>query len=101
MLQLSPEEWTAVALSLRVAAVATVVALPIGIAVAWILARKEFPGKPLLNAVIYLPLVLPPVVTGYLLLIRLWPPRLVRSMARRCRYRLLVPLDPARRWLAA
>ena len=69
MLSLSPDEWTAVALSLRVAAVATAVSLPLGIAVAWLLARKNFPGKTLLNAVIYLPLVLPPVVTGYLLLI--------------------------------
>jgi len=69
MLSLSPEEWTAVALSLKVAAVATVVSLPLGIAVAWLLARKTFPGKALLNAIIYLPLVLPPVVTGYLLLI--------------------------------
>jgi len=69
MLELSPEEWTAVALSVRVAAVATAASLPLGIAVAWLLARKNFPGKALLNAVIYLPLVLPPVVTGYLLLI--------------------------------
>ena len=69
MLSLSPEEWTAVALSLKVAAVATVVSLPFGTAVAWLLARKNFPGKALLNAIIYLPLVLPPVVTGYLLLI--------------------------------
>jgi molybdate transport system permease protein len=69
MLNLTPDEWTAVALSLRVASVATAVSLPIGIAVAWVLARKEFPGKALLNAIIYLPLVLPPVVTGYLLLI--------------------------------
>jgi len=69
MIDLSPEEWTAVALSLRVAAAATAASLPLGIAVAWLLARKNFPGKTLLNAVIYLPLVLPPVVTGYLLLI--------------------------------
>ncbi len=69
MFDLSPEEWTAVALSLRVAAVATAFSLPLGIAVAWLLARKNFPGKALLNAIIYLPLVLPPVVTGYLLLI--------------------------------
>jgi molybdate transport system permease protein len=66
---LSPEEWTAVALSLRVALVATVAALPFGIAAAWLLARTSFPGKTLLNAAIYLPLVLPPVVTGYLLLL--------------------------------
>lgn len=48
---------------------ATAFSLPLGIAVAWLLARKNFPGKALLNAIIYLPLVLPPVVTGYLLLI--------------------------------
>ncbi|MFA6267080.1 MAG: molybdate ABC transporter permease subunit [Pseudolabrys sp.] len=69
MLSLSPDEWTAIALSVRVATVATLFSLPLGIAVAWLLARKNFPGKALLNAVIYLPLVLPPVVTGYLLLI--------------------------------
>ena len=68
-LELSPAEWTAVALSLKVASVATAVALPFGVALAWLLARKTFPGKTLLNAVIYLPLVMPPVVTGYLLLI--------------------------------
>jgi molybdate transport system permease protein len=69
MLNLTAEEWTAVALSIRVATVATAFSLPLGIAVAWVLARKSFPGKALLNALIYLPLVLPPVVTGYLLLI--------------------------------
>jgi len=69
MFDLSSQEWTAVALSLRVATVATAVSLPFGIAVAWLLARKDFYGKTLLNALIYLPLVLPPVVTGYLLLI--------------------------------
>jgi molybdate transport system permease protein len=69
MFDLSAQEWTAVALSLRVALVATAVSLPFGIVLAWLLARKTFPGKALLNAVIYLPLVMPPVVTGYLLLI--------------------------------
>ena len=69
MLSLTPEEWTAVALSLRIALVATVVSLPFGIAVAWLLARKDFWGKALLDGVVHLPLVLPPVVTGYLLLI--------------------------------
>jgi molybdate transport system permease protein len=69
MFDLSPQDWTAVLLSLRVATIATAVSLPFGIAVAWLLARKNFYGKTLLNAVIYLPLVLPPVVTGYLLLI--------------------------------
>jgi molybdate transport system permease protein len=71
MLHLSPDEWTAVALSLRIASVATVVSLPFGIAIAYVLARKRFWGKSLLDAIIYLPLVLPPVVTGYLLLITL------------------------------
>jgi molybdate transport system permease protein len=69
VLDLSPQDWTAVALSLRVAAVSTVVALPFGIAIATLLARKDFWGKSLVDAVVLLPLVLPPVVTGYLLLI--------------------------------
>ena len=69
MLELTPEEWTAIRLSLRIALVATAVSLPIGIAAAWVLARKHFPGKALLDGLIVLPLVLPPVVTGYLLLI--------------------------------
>jgi molybdate transport system permease protein len=71
VLDLSPQDWTAVALSLRIALVATVVSLPFGIAIAYVLARKEFWGKSLLDAVVHLPLVLPPVVTGYLLLITL------------------------------
>jgi molybdate transport system permease protein len=69
MFGLSPAEWTAVELSLRIAIVATAVALPFGVAVGWVLARKEFWGKALLDGIVYLPLVLPPVVTGYLLLI--------------------------------
>jgi molybdate transport system permease protein len=69
VLDLSPEEWTAIALSLRIAVVATLTALPLGIAVGWLLARKDFLGKSLLDSVVHLPLVLPPVVTGYLLLI--------------------------------
>ena len=69
MLSLTPDEWTAVELSLRIAVVATVVSLPFGIAIAWLLARKDFWGKALLDGVVHLPLVLPPVVTGYLLLI--------------------------------
>ena len=69
MFELSPEDWTAILLSLRVAAVATLVATPLGIAVAWLLARREFWGKAALDALVYLPLVLPPVVTGYLLLL--------------------------------
>ena len=66
---LGPAEWTAIWLSLRVALVATLAALPVAIWVAYILARKSFPGRQLLNGVVHLPLVLPPVVTGYLLLV--------------------------------
>ena len=69
MLSLSPDEWVAVRLSLKIALVATAVALPFGVAVAWLLARKQFWGKTLLDGLLHLPLVLPPVVTGYLLLI--------------------------------
>ena len=69
MFDITPEEWTAIELSLRVAVVATLVSTPIGIAVAWLLARRDFWGKALLDALIHLPLVLPPVVTGYLLLL--------------------------------
>lgn len=67
--QLGPNEWAAIWLSLRVALVATICALPIAIAVAYVLARKSFPGRQLLNGIVHLPLVLPPVVTGYLLLV--------------------------------
>ena len=66
---LSSQEWTAVLLSLRIAIVATLVSLPFGVLVAYALARWHFPGKTLLAAIVYLPLVVPPVVTGYLLLI--------------------------------
>ncbi|MBP7003726.1 molybdate ABC transporter permease subunit [Amaricoccus sp.] len=68
-LGLSPEEWTAVRLSLRVSVWATLVSLPFGILVAHVLARREFPGKSILNGLVHLPLILPPVVTGYLLLL--------------------------------
>jgi molybdate transport system permease protein len=66
---LSPEEWTAVRLSLRVASVATLASLPLGIAIAVALARGRFWGHSLLNGLVLLPLILPPVVTGYILLI--------------------------------
>jgi molybdate transport system permease protein len=69
LFELSPDEWIAVRLSLRIAFVATLVALPLGVAVAWLLARKNFWGKALLDGLVHLPLVLPPVVVGYLLLI--------------------------------
>ncbi|MCG6114175.1 MAG: molybdate ABC transporter permease subunit [Mesorhizobium sp.] len=68
-LRLSPEEWAAVRLSIWVATWATIVSLPFGIAIAYVLARREFPGKALLNGLVHLPLILPPVVTGYLLLL--------------------------------
>lgn len=66
---LTPDEWRAVALSLRVSFWATLVSLPLGIFVAYALARWTFWGKQLLNGLVHLPLILPPVVTGYLLLI--------------------------------
>src|SRR5262245_62191294 len=69
MLDLTPDEWIAIRLSLRIAIVATLVALPFGIALGLLLARYNVWGKTLLDGVIHLPLVLPPVVTGYLLLI--------------------------------
>ena len=69
MLEISSAEWTAVLLSLKVGVVATLVATPFGIAIAWLLARYDFWGKSILDALVHLPLVLPPVVTGYLLLL--------------------------------
>ncbi len=69
MLTLSPEELTAIKLSLRVATWATLASLPFGILVAMVLARGRFYGRALLNALVLLPLVLPPVVTGYVLLL--------------------------------
>jgi molybdate transport system permease protein len=66
---LSPAEWQAVSLSLRVSLCATLVSLPLGVFVAYALARWTFPGKQVLNGLVHLPLILPPVVTGYLMLI--------------------------------
>ena len=68
---MTPEEWTAVRLSLLVATTATLASLPFGVAIAWLLARGRFWGKGLLDTLVHLPLILPPVVTGYLLLISL------------------------------
>jgi molybdate transport system permease protein len=67
--QLSSEEWSAVWLSLRVACVATLATLPVAVALGYGLARRQFWGKSLLETVLNLPLVLPPVVVGYLLLV--------------------------------
>ncbi|GAB2936295.1 molybdate ABC transporter permease subunit [Hafnia psychrotolerans] len=66
---LSEYEWQAVFLSLKVSGLSVVCSLPLGILMAWILVRCHFPGKSLLDSIIHLPLVLPPVVVGYLLLV--------------------------------
>lgn len=68
-MNLSPEEWNIVLLSLRVSLVAVGLMLPAAFALAWLLARCRFPGKLLVDALIHLPLVVPPVVTGWLLLL--------------------------------
>lgn len=64
----SEEEWTAIRLSIEVASLAVACSLPFGILVAWLLARGRFYGKALLSGIVSSPLILPPVVTGYLLL---------------------------------
>jgi len=69
LLDLTPVEWNAVRLSIKVATVAMIASLPPGIAIALVLARGRFWGKTLLNGLVHLPLILPPVVTGYLLLL--------------------------------
>ncbi len=66
---LSPAEWAAVLLSLEIAAKSVAFSLPIAVAVAWLLARYDFPGKAIVDGIVHLPLVLPPVVVGYLLLL--------------------------------
>ena len=66
---LGPQEWQAVALSLKVSLLATAASLPLGLLTAQALARWRFPGRQALNALVHLPLILPPVVTGYLLLL--------------------------------
>ncbi len=70
---LSAEEWGIVALSLKVGAVAVLAALPLAFGLAWLLARYRFPGRVVLDGLVHLPLVLPPVVTGWLLLIAFGP----------------------------
>lgn len=69
MAALTPEEWQAVTLSLRVSLWATILSLPLGLLVAYALARWSFWGRQLLNGLVHLPLILPPVATGYLLLL--------------------------------
>ena len=70
---LTPDEWTIVALSLKVGGVAMAAVLPLAFALAWVLARVRFPGKLLLDAIVHLPLVVPPVVTGWVLLLAFGP----------------------------
>jgi molybdate transport system permease protein len=70
-LGLAAEDWRAVAYSLGVSAAAVAASLPFGVALGWLLARRTFPGKAAVEAAVNLPLVLPPVVTGYLLLLLL------------------------------
>lgn len=69
LLDFSATEWQAISLSIKVSLVATLFSLPFGILAAYALARWDFYGKHLLNGLVHLPLVLPPVVTGYLLLV--------------------------------
>ena len=69
MFDLSPADWTAIELTIRISVVATICALPFGLGFGWLLARKKFWGKSVLDGLVHLPLVMPPVVTGYLLLI--------------------------------
>jgi molybdate transport system permease protein len=71
LLGLRPEEWQALELSLRVGVWCVAASLPFGVLVAWLLCRRSFPGKTLLDGLVHLPLVLPPVVVGYVLLILL------------------------------
>ena len=70
---LSPDDWNIVALSLKVSLAAVLVTLPFAFALGWLLARGRFPGKLLLDAAVHLPLVLPPVVIGWMLLIAFGP----------------------------
>ncbi|HEV8392423.1 MAG TPA: molybdate ABC transporter permease subunit [Dongiaceae bacterium] len=68
-LTLTPEEWTAVALSLEVALKSILFSLPVAVLVGWLLGRRRFFGKSVVDAFVHLPFVLPPVVTGYVLLL--------------------------------
>ena len=74
---LSEPEWQAVLLSLKVSSLAVALSLPFGIFFSWLLVRRTFPGKALLDSILHLPLVLPPVVVGYLLLRVFGPKRVI------------------------
>ena len=71
MFSLSADEWTAIELSLRVAFCSVLISFPFALFFSWLLSRRDFFGKTLLDGIIHLPLVLPPVVIGYLLLVLL------------------------------
>ena len=94
---LSEAEWMAVALSLKVAFWATLLSLPVGIAVALALARGNFPGKQLLNGLVHLPLILPPPRSQFGSPVLLLPPSLSSEPAAaicRCRCRRQLTLSP-------
>ena len=69
MSPITPDEWQALALSLRIGLLSVLVSLPFALGLAWLLSRKRFPGRLLVEALLFLPLTLPPVVTGYALLV--------------------------------
>jgi molybdate transport system permease protein len=69
LFDLSTADWIAIELTIRISIVATLCALPFGLGFGWLLARRNFWGKSVLDGLVHLPLVMPPVVTGYLLLI--------------------------------
>lgn len=69
MSPISPDEWQALALSLRIGLLSVLVSLPFALGLAWLLSRSRFPGRLLVEALLFLPLTLPPVVTGYALLV--------------------------------
>ena len=94
MFTLTQEELDAIKLSLRVSTLAMAASLPFGIAIAMVLTRTRFYGRMLLNALVLLPLVLPPVVTGYVLLLAVRKAGADRALSRRAvRYRARLPLD--------
>ena len=92
MAELSPAEWTAIWLSLKIAIAATIASLPFGILVSYALARWRFPGKTMLNAAVHLLLVMPPAVIGFPMLV-FWPERRFRRLPRQYRDRIVVSLD--------
>lgn len=69
--QFSPEEYLAIWISLKVAVICTLISIPFSLFFGWILARKQFPGKSIIEGIIHLPMVMPPITTGYILLLLL------------------------------